>query len=119
MVMKEAKGQDEDVEFQKFENIGDNIRGELIDVKPSETYGKIFTIKAAQADKPCIIVGKMDLNRKMDEVPIGCLVKIEYVKDIETTKGKKMKIFKVLYDDGQPDMTGVLAPETPTKTATA
>ncbi len=99
-MMKEAKGTDEDVQFAKFENLNDKIKGELVESRHSDTYGKIFTLRVKEEDKPYILIGKIDLNKKMNEVPIGCLVEIEYVKDVDIGKGKKMKIFKVLYDDG-------------------
>jgi len=98
MVWEEIKENEVEPNFVKFENEDDTFEGVLVEVKPSEKYGAVYTFEADGEQH--IIVGKMDLNRKLQKVKIGTLVKIVLSKLTKTEKKNTMKIFQVFYDNG-------------------
>lgn len=103
--------QDEDVLFACFGKLkanqdaeksilikeGENIEGVLTDIKTSPKYGNIYQLKVKKLDKPVVITGKQDLNKKMavGEVKQGDLVRITYDGTSKTQKGNTYYNFTV------------------------
>jgi len=79
---------------------GDTVEGVVIDVQDAE-FGKEYVIKQKE-DVDIVTPAHKDLIDKMRAVGIGNVVKIEFVKKVETKKGQACiyKVFKAR-DDGK------------------
>ncbi len=81
---------------------GDEFQGYYKGVKTAKTkYGEkpVYTFQTPDGD--CQVWGSANLNPKMEQVKLGCLTFIEFVK-LEKSKERgrnPTKIFKVEYDD--------------------
>jgi hypothetical protein len=107
----EIETQEEDVLFAAFGKLkpgqdpkrsilvkeGESIEGEVTEIKTSGQYTKIFVLKVKKQDKPVIIPGKMDLNRKMSagKVKEGETVRITLVSKVKTQNNRDFYNFKV------------------------
>jgi len=72
---------------------GEEIVGELVNVSES-AYSNIYTLKMEDG-KEVKIFGSAMLDRKMEEVLTGTLVKIRYEGGIKTRRGRTAKFYRV------------------------
>lgn len=87
---------------------GEYIEGIVENIKDSDIYGKIYTLRVEGKDRPVIITGKTALNNAMGHgtltvrhvVQTGDLVRIEYLGQQKNKKGRKFYAFKVLVAEG-------------------
>lgn len=76
---------------------GESIEGVITDIKKSPKYGSIYQLKVDKQDKPVVITGKTDLNKKMatGNVGVNDLVRITYKGITKTQKGNNYYNFDV------------------------
>ena len=88
----------EDTEFKKLE-IGESITGVLLKVEPSTKYEakSIYTIHEQGAADSIKIFGTTILDRKMEKVPLGSLVKIVREDNEPSDKGNPLQMYKVFW----------------------
>ena len=85
----------EDANFFKFENIGDNVLGKLTGVDKSTRYGfNIYNILNKATNEIIRCHGSKDLDTKMSRIELGDTVYIEFVDTVAVPNGE-MKIFSV------------------------
>ena len=81
----------------------ESIEGVIENIKDSDIYGKIYTMRIEGKDKPVIITGKTALNNAMGHgtltvrhvVQPGDLVRITYLGQQKGEKGRKFFAFRV------------------------
>ena len=81
----------------------ESIEGVVEQIKDSDIYGKIYTLRVEGKDKPVIITGKTALNNAMGHgtltvrhvVQPGDLVRITYLGQQKNDKGRKFYAFRV------------------------
>jgi translation initiation factor IF-1 len=85
----------EDADFFKFENIGDSIEGNLIDIGTSEQYH--FGLYTLEKDDGTTVRfhGAAQLDGKMKSIKLGDSVKVEFY-DVEKRAKGNMKLFRVM-----------------------
>lgn len=95
--MKEKQYEFESVlddELFRFESIGDTITGLVLAKDRSVKYNVgLYEIETIEGENKRIL-GKTHLDRLMEKVPVGSVVRIEYVEDRDTASGV-MKLFDV------------------------
>lgn len=86
-------------EIVKFDNVGDFFVGTYLGKAEVTTDdGEIIEAHTFENDMglPVAIWASYDLNRKLADIGNGILVRVEYVRDVETKRGlSPMKEFKV------------------------
>lgn len=84
----------EDPDFFKFENIGDKISGELVEIGKSERYSfGLYTVKTPD-DNLVRFHGSAQLDSRMKQVNVGDYVMVEFI-DIEEQDKGDMKLYDV------------------------
>jgi len=84
----------EEDELFRFESIGDIITGRLLEKDTSTKYNVgLYDIETIDGDTKRVL-GKTQLDRLMEKVAIGSVVKIEFIKERETPTGT-LKLFRV------------------------
>lgn len=82
------------------------IEGTVSEINDSPTYKKIYRLKVKGQDKPVVVTGTTDLNDKMGygtkplkngqkPVEVNNLVRITFLGEKKTTKGRGFKSFEV------------------------
>lgn len=83
-----------DPDFFKFENIGDSISGELVDIGLSDQYKfGLYTVETSDG-KQVRFHGSAQLDSRMKQCNIGDHIKIEFI-DVEKRPKGDMKLFNV------------------------
>ena len=83
-----------DEELFRFESIGDTITGQVKLKDRSSKYNVgLYELETLEGETKRIL-GKTHLDRLMDKVPVGAIVRITYVEDRETASGT-LKLFDV------------------------
>lgn len=77
----------------QFENEGDSIEGELIDIVAGQ-YGNNYIIKDDKGDKYTIFGGSV-INTKMANIEKGKKIKVTFLKEVKSSSGRTYKDFKV------------------------
>lgn len=92
-----ALGKNQDAEKAILVKEGESIEGVVTEVKKSKKYGSIYTLKVDKEEKPVVITGKTDLNKKMatGNVGVNDLVRITYRGSTKTDNGFDYKNFDV------------------------
>jgi len=83
--------------------VGESLEGVITEIKESSKYGRIYTLKKKNEDKPLIITGKTDLVKKCGHstakvpkvVAVNDLVQITFVGVTKTAKGNTYFDFQV------------------------
>jgi len=84
----------EDPDFFTFENVGDTVEGELVDVGTSDQYGfGLYTLEKADGDQ-VRFHGSAVLDSRMKQANIGDYLVIEF-SDLEKRPKGDMKLFNV------------------------
>jgi len=106
MTQEEEWNEVEDTEFKKLE-IGESITGVLLRVEQSTKYESksIYTIHEQGADESVKIFGTTILDRKMDRVPLGSLVKIVREDNEPSDKGNPLQMYKVFWKQMKAETT--------------
>jgi len=81
----------------------ESIEGVVEQIKDSDIYGKIYTLRVEGKDKPVIVTGKTALNNAMGYgtmtvrhvVQSGDMVRITYLGKQKNDKGRQFYSFKV------------------------
>lgn len=97
MAYKEINEIEDEVNFVRFEKEGDEFEGTLVEVKPSDKYGYVYTLE--KNGETYLLIGKLNLNAKMKHIELGNKVKIILDKLTKTEKKNTLKLFKVFVDD--------------------
>jgi hypothetical protein len=86
--------------FKRFEEIGDQVAGELIDKGTSEQYGfGLYTIINEEGEQ-IRFHGASQLDDLMLTIQIGDKILVKYI-DIQKTPRGEMKLFKVYKGKGK------------------
>jgi len=90
-------GRNQDAEKSVLVKEGESIEGVVTNIKKSKKYGSIYTLKVKKEDKPVVVTGKTDLNKKMaaGNVGVNDLVRITYKGSSKTENGFDYKNFDV------------------------
>lgn len=90
-------GRNQDAEKAILVKEGESIEGVVLEMKPSAKYGKILRLKLENQDKPVVITGKSDLNKKLDAggVAVNDLVRITYTGVVKTQRGNDYYTFEL------------------------
>lgn len=87
-------------EIHRFENNGDSLEGELLQVRDGNYYrpngekSKVYDIKTANGSTKTVF-GSMVLERQMGSVKPGTMIKIVYKGTVTTKTGREAKAFDV------------------------
>ncbi len=84
----------EDPDFFKFENVGDKVSGELVDIGTSDKYNfGLYTLEKPDGEQ-LRFHGSAHLDTRMKRIGIGDSVIVEY-QDVEKKEKGEMKLFSV------------------------
>lgn len=84
----------EDPDFFKFESVGDNIAGELVDIGTSDQYKfGLYTVEKSDGSQ-VRFHGSAQLDSRMKQCGIGDHIKVEFI-DVEKRPKGDMKLFSV------------------------
>ncbi len=87
---------DKDTQYLVKEN--ETIEGVVTELKDTtKGYGKILKVKAKGVDKPLLILGKSDINRKLEagEVKVNDLIRLTFKGVLKTNSGKSFYQFEL------------------------
>lgn len=89
----------------EFKNIGDSVEGHYLGSYQFESKFRKGETKTAYVLRPrgsktnIGVVANYDLTQRMNPIPVGNFVRIEFVETLDTGKGNPMKVFRTLDDD--------------------
>lgn len=86
-------------ETWKPENVGDSITGTFKAVKTNVGVNKsnVYVLQEEGKDETTSVWGSTVLDGRFEEIPVGSLVKIEYLGKEKGKAPQPYKVFKVLY----------------------
>lgn len=83
-----------DDELVPFDHIGEEVTGKLLSKGVSEKFGVgIYEIETSEGIRKRIF-GKTQLDRLMEQVTVGQIIRVIYIEDKETTSGT-LKVFDI------------------------
>jgi len=90
-------GTNQDAKKSVLVKEGESIEGVITEIKKSKKYGSIYTLKVEKEEKPVVVTGKTDLNKKMaaGNAGVNDLVRITYLGTTKTDNGFDYKNFDV------------------------
>lgn len=82
------------------EKVGEKMAGKYIGTEEGTVHGRptlahLFMV----GDQVTKVWGRAQLNTKLDSIPVGSEVRIEYIGEVTTASGNKVKDWKVQYFD--------------------
>lgn len=106
MAMKQATsknggGKFGDATIFKFEAVGDELSGTLVEKGKRAFDDKDVNRYVVKGDDGTTysFLGSFKLDELLEEVPVGARVEIKYTKKARLKGGKTLKEFDVMYDD--------------------
>ena len=97
--VKDEEGYEDDADVVKLE-IGESIKGILMEKRESNLFGFIYKIKTKDDERIKILCGTTVLNKKMLTKEVGEPVMIEREKDGKNKNGIKYQVYETYHLSG-------------------